>query len=188
MTLSQQFSKARHPDRWRILGRRLGPFTVGRFDLIQNLDRSSATDFIAAILICSRPYKKAKNCRLSLFDALWAIFALWAMNIRPELFDTAFDQFRLYLDEGNKEPNFWKKPSETRTSSCPEVLSLLHDLGDRYTDEQIMEMPLAEARWRVLAPVEKGGGIEFIEDDIIAEAKAMALQVAEEEAAKNGVR
>jgi hypothetical protein len=119
--------------------------------------------------------------------SLWATRALIQMKWSPIEFEIALASFREYLKQGSKAPNFWTAPKETRASSCPFVLQCLRDLRPQFTIAQIMEMPVTEAHWHLNGPVEKAGAIEFIDDDVIAEAKAMAKQVAEEEAAKNGV-
>jgi hypothetical protein len=191
MTLSQQLFEARNPGRWEILGRRLNPLTVGACELIEGLDLSSdgvsKGDLLTAIRVCSMPYEKAKRYLLRGGWSLWAIRATIAMHLRPIMFRTAVELFKAYLKAGKKLPNFWSDSKQTGESSCPQTMLFLRDLPSRYSAEQIMEMPIAEAHWHRLVAIEKHGALEFIEDDIIERAKAMARQVAEEEAAKDGV-
>jgi hypothetical protein len=186
MTLQEKFSRACSPSRWEILGKRLRPLSVGHVQLFSQLsveDDISPADLVTAVRACAMTYERAERYLFGGGWSLWALRAMIAMRLRPILFHTAVEMFKAYVAAPRELiPTFFSDSKLSKDSSCPETLMLLRDLRTHYTESQILNMPLAKAHWIRLAEVEKGGGIDFIEDDILEQARAMALEAAQEAA------
>jgi hypothetical protein len=195
MTLREQYDQACNPTPGTILGFRLRPFSRGHHEILSEEENSAEeittpAELIFALRVCSLRYSKARQYMVKGGWNLRSLFALVAMRLRPALFHTGVQMFKAYAAHEHLIPGFWSDTQKTHSSSCPPSLmarrDLMHYFG--YAAEAINDLPYARVEWERLAMMEAEGALNFIDTDTLAQAKAMARQHAEEEAAANGSR
>jgi hypothetical protein len=163
------------PDRWRILGHLLTPLTLGHWALGERLDvvyftaekrEARPADLALAILICSRPWTKAraKLQSKSRWCNLHFRFLAWCLA-EPEAFETYHGKFLEYLAAQFSAPSTWTS-TDDRKNQCgsPWPLSLrcrlVADFGVPW--HQSLHIPIAEAHWMSAAQGEREGTVEWV--------------------------
>jgi hypothetical protein len=163
------FAEACYPDRWKVLGKMLKPFTLGHSLLLSRLcspviegiavNKVRCSDLIQAVEICSRRFCEAEKWiagKTTLALRLRSMRIAFACQFSNEFLKTEASKFSEYFSDSQMPPRgIFKKPGGSIAS---EPLPLLYfcDLASRFaiTWEQLMDMPLRKAnfiRHRLLA-------------------------------------
>lgn len=167
------FAEACYPDRWKVLGKLLEPFTLGHSLLLARLyspvingiaiHQIKCADLIQAVEICSRPFQSAEKWitgRASFLLRARSFRIAIACKLNPKILRTEAAKFAEYFSDAQRPPRgIFKKPGGTIAS---EPLALLYfgDLASRFgvTWDELMTMPLRRAnyvRHRLLAEDER---------------------------------
>lgn len=189
MTLNEQYVRACHPDRRKILGRELRDFCAGYAELLDlvgfNAGEIRPADLLVAIGICSLPLHRARRYARAGGWQAWQLAALLLFRLRPETFHAAGHAFQEYIAAAHVEVRVWSDKASTRKSSCPALLMAVRDLTNHYgySEDEALEMPLGKAEFQRLAILESAGALDFFTDedqDFITEALKIAQQEFEE--------
>ena len=148
----------------------------------------SRSELVTALKVCSLQPAKAEAFAFGGGICVRSIWSMIVMRLRPALFFEAVEMFKAYLESSCKAPGFWADTKQTRDTAMPPVLMIKRDLMHHYgySESEVDNMPFGKAQFERLAIMEECGAIDFIESDVIEQAKAMAKQIAEEEAASSG--
>lgn len=144
------------PDRWRVLGRPLLPFSVGHNLLLERVKSPFAIsgkltlqDLILAVWICERPFEQGAGGLLNgdCFSLRWFTWnaSLWSA-MQKNLLQTHAEAFSEYIQAGIKKPKVWTDKAAEQTYA-PTVLIIARDLCNHYgySWEYVMNMPMARA-------------------------------------------
>lgn len=174
---ADRFVRALWPDRYRCLGRRLRPLSIGHLLLLRRLGSPlvlggtpDAADIALAVFICSRPWRRA----LAAMRRPWLGIRLIPLGVRASWWSAkAVRGLTAYLRAGMAGPRWWPvhrpgcEPSEMRSPYWLTILVALEaEMGA--TSDQALDMPVALALWRVAALREREGAIQIVSDEEMA--------------------
>lgn len=179
MGCDYDYAEACLPDRWTVLGVRLPAFTVGHLLLLERIESPFAgggqpdeSDLIKAVWICSGSYKtRAKQLWKPFHKQLFGVFwMLWmfrkavALKFRKGLLAREVSKLNSAVSYGQRKPadgKIYHDPNAEKTYA-PLVLILMRDLS-RYSQEEILNMPVTRAMFEREGLLEKSGGASFPE-------------------------
>lgn len=171
------YSKAEHPEEMAILWVALRPFQVGHKLLFHRIaspfmfsGKVGLNDLLDAILICSCDYRESTRVlrRLNFTARLWTWFIRFICWRNPARIEDAISEFRDYLAKaGEPRPRTWKTRGKTRLTHVPEILNLKMVLMQdcRFTESEVMAMPVIKAYWHFEAWLERKGAVNFIGEE-----------------------
>lgn len=192
LTTADLYRRLTLPTRFRVLGLRLVPFTVGHARLLDRLELDEINDGAGCLLaakLCSMPADQAEAWVTSRFLGLRMILLAWPrwrmMRSAAEV-NEGVRVFGQYLEESTKVPSFvgtGESGSPLGTPFAQHLRSvLLSRLG--YTPEQVDRTPYLQAMWDYIAHMESEGRIEIpkdVSDDeeaaLFAQADALLAKV-----------
>lgn len=175
------YFRAAIPEPYTILGVRLLPLSLGRYQLLKRFDcgfvadgelAATWNDLLVGILICSMPVKeflvflesKERPRQLK----------LWEDRIRREMeadphfsYLSKIGLFRCYIERHSQIPKHWDE-SDSPVGSCAHwsqtiEIGLRCELG--YSEEEINERPLSKALYDYFKHAENQGLIRLMADD-----------------------
>lgn len=172
------YFEAAIPEPFRVLGRKLQPFTLGHQILLERFDSSFSIgaekaptfeDLIFSVYICSYSYPVA--LRKVTQNTLFACFAirlemkLWSWRCGKFDVIEAMMFFREYVNAHSKEPAFWVEQKRGSASSGIPFIQFLkvkleQELG--YTEAEALCTPYQIAVWNYLTHLEGKGVIRFV--------------------------
>lgn len=174
LALSIDYAEACHPDKWKVLGKRLRDFALGHLLCLHRIQspyvtgESEATiaDLLTGIELCRGNYKEAVNklqfgnsFGLRMRARFWAVVA----KSNPELVNRHGLAFQEYIKAACKGPRGVFKKEGGETTSAPFVLLHCKDLigSFGYTFETLMDAPLRRVIYERHALLEADGAISW---------------------------
>lgn len=166
------YSAAVFPDRWRCAGIPLATHTLGHALLLQRLGNPFAArplpagagrlgDIAQAVLICSRPWSKARELIDTRAERWW--LAWRSITIRRHGIEKSSAELSAYLTQAWPVINWWN-PTESRSRALgAELLHILINVQRRLgaTMEGALSVPVAIAYWDAAAEAERSGAISI---------------------------
>jgi len=153
------------PARYRVGGQTLMPLTVGHFLVLEHLESpyvcggpAMPHDLATALLVCSVPWRVAawiiRRPRL-LKLALWLVFRrMGVIDWKPESV-----KFGRWISDCTWMPERFKQEGEKNgfPPCSPYAYRLAYMLMDRFSEREIMAMPMPKAHLYALARAESQG-------------------------------
>jgi len=151
----------------RFCGVTVLPVTVGQFRILEHLESpytcgglAMPSDLTAAVVICSLPGRVGEWCvrRVWPFKVLQGIASLKARLARVD-WKAESVRFGRWMKECSWMPERFKEENEKAgfTPSCPYSYRVAYMLMDRFTERQILGMPMPKAHLYALARAESQG-------------------------------
>ncbi len=184
MSLADQYACALLPDRWRVLGVRLQPLTVGHGIVLARLHspftpfscRPSAHlgDLLLALFACGRPWARGwaalGSRKASLFLRLWA----WQILRRAEsdsIIGSAADAFGAYVHAHCAGPRVWEKDGAgASAANSPVLCTLKIGLQEHFgrSEAEALDTLISAALWELYCYAEQHGGLQLVSDTELA--------------------
>ena len=174
-----EYAFACAPPRWRILGVRLAPLTLGHVLALHRIASPfvlappprgegrdggepnvsvSLDDFLAALRICSAPRSPLR------FPRFFIRFSCW---LKPWLLPVRIVLFQQYLVVNLAMPDVWRPESgENPPCNAPWAANLkrrlMTELG--YTATETLALPIAQANYEIAVLREARGELQFVSE------------------------
>ncbi len=175
MSADFEYAEACLPDRWRVLGRQLLPFSVGHNLLLERIQSPFAIggklqieDLIIAVAICERTFEAGSELLLqgnTLSLRMFSIGVLMRAAIQKNLFEKHATAFSDYTQRAIQKPKGIRTDAEAKITYAPALLVLIRDLTNhfRYSFSEIMDMPMRRAVFERYSILEKDRTISWPE-------------------------
>lgn len=194
MTSAELYRRLIIPDRYRVLGYNLVPFTVGHallFDRLGVEEIKQWSDLVVAVKLCSMSAKQAERWIASPFHRwlTWQWLRLTRLHAlaNPDHLDAASEAFTDYLDVSTRAPKHEaanKNDATSRPSGSPPAQALRVTLIARlgYSPDKVDETPYLQAVWDYLTWLEQEGHVHIhqgVDDATEADMQRQANEFAE---------
>jgi hypothetical protein len=177
VSISEQYAAAVLPDRTRVSGVDLLPFTLGHLLALQRLGSPfvvggdpSPADLVVALYVCST--------RASKLFSQWHLDMpfVWRMKgkriaikaaMMPAAFMRSAHSFAEYIEVNTTGPKLWIQSGQkgVRSITAPELLSMHRKMMScGFSDSEAWDMPFARVRWEQAAVAEVEGVASFFTD------------------------
>lgn len=163
MNMDAAFAAAARPERRKIMGLLMLPYSIGHEivllsegsllltltpDEFQKADlQKRITSIIRAVLVCSRDYRQIPHKWLK----------LWAWTNRKSDVEKCIADFREYRDEGSSFPRLATPAEESRSYGSPHLTRVLNFGLSKFGD-RVYDMPLGLVHFLFFSEVEADGG------------------------------
>lgn len=189
-----EYYRAAVPEPWTILGLRLRPFSAGHLILLHRAEsafaiggEASFEDLAFAVFICSQTFESAVKCFSD--PDLPKLMRAWHKKLtnrglfrKPRTIDLfgKSEEFRSYMDEGCKYPDYIYKGGTSDIGDVPAVQFVKAFLLSRtsMTESEFLNRPWALSIWDFLTIQSQEGHVRLCNEETIADAQAAAANVA----------
>ena len=197
MTAAELYRRLTVPDRYRVMGYDLVPFTVGHALLFDRLGVEKIegwADLMVACKICSMPARDAERWMQSKFRRwlTWKWIRWFRLHAiaNPHEVRKGVEAFESYLEVSTRPPKYEAATNDKgKTGGSPPAQALRVVLISRlgYSPDSVNDTPYLRAIWDYLTWMEQEGHIvigQGLEDEVEEEFQRQADEFAER--VKNG--
>lgn len=185
LAMNAAYQNAALPEPYRILGRKLLPFSLGHYMLLRRFDCAfiadeeripELADLIFGVLICERNYRQGERLVNDADAFTKASHELGKSNEGIEYLGLIekIKLFKDYIKDGSQMPPYWNESRETRISgqhwSQSMLVSLMSELG--YSRIDALNAPLTQVMADYLALAENNGSIRLMTESEILECQS----------------
>lgn len=190
------FFSAAIPETPTILGLRLRPLSLGHILLLNRVRSSFVTegepfkleDIFIAVLICSLPYRE--GCAALEDPDLEKFFTRWQRKIsrrrwfsksKPIHWPAIIGQFRDYIEQGSRGPQYSYNPEQFVETACPavQVIKIILLRNTSLTEAEVLDRPWSLCLWDAVTIRMMDGHVRMDDPDKLIKIREEADRLAE---------